>query len=93
MLKTFLWLGRLEGLSLLILLFIAMPMKYGFDNPGPVRVIGAAHGGLFLLYLWAAVQVQERMNWDLKTLVKCLIFSSIPFGTFYFEKKYAVATT
>ena len=61
-------LGRLrvigwgEGLSFLLLLGIAMPLKYWFGQPGYVRVVGMAHGALFLLYVaaaWQAAMIQE----------------------------------
>ena len=43
--------GLLEGLSFLLLLFIAMPMKYMFDNPVLVKYVGMGHGVLFILFL------------------------------------------
>ena len=47
------WLGFVEGVSLLLLLFVAMPLKYAFGQPAAVEVVGMAHGVLFLLFVAA----------------------------------------
>ncbi len=86
--NRFKWLGRLEGSSLLILLFIAMPIKYLAGHPEAVRVVGAIHGALFILYVLSAIAMAVALPWRKTTLILCLIFSSVPFGTFYFERKY-----
>lgn len=86
--KLFILLGRLEGLSLLLLMFIAMPMKYIMGDPELVKHLGRAHGGLFLAYCIAAAVISDAQNWEGKKLRMAWIFSCLPFGTFYFEKKY-----
>lgn len=86
--KLFILLGRLEGLSLIGLMFIAMPMKYIMGNPELVKHLGRAHGGLFLAYVIAAAAISDSQNWDKKKLRMSWILSCIPFGTFIFEKKY-----
>jgi len=86
--KWFLWLGRLEGISLLFLMFIAMPIKYLLQNPEWVKHAGRAHGGLFLAYCIAALVLSEKNNWNRGTLARAWVYSCIPFGTFIFEKKY-----
>ena len=86
--KLFIYLGRLEGLSLILLMFVAMPMKYLMDNPEPVKHLGRAHGGLFIAYVLAAAAVAETQNWESKKLRMSWLFSCLPFGTFIFEKKY-----
>ena len=48
--------GLLEGISFLVLLGVAMPLKYVWDEPQAVRGVGMAHGVLFLAYVTAAVQ-------------------------------------
>lgn len=84
----FLWLGRLEGLSLLLLFFVAMPLKYMMGLPQAVRVVGMAHGLLFVAYIYAAFLLMEEYKWSKKNFALCLVLSSLPFGTFYFEKKF-----
>lgn len=80
--------GFLEGTSLLLLLFVAMPLKYGLDKPGAVRVIGAAHGFLFLLFVGWVLFEGVRRKWSFFGRTLPLVLSSfVPFGTFYLDKK------
>ncbi|ALR30339.1 MULTISPECIES: DUF3817 domain-containing protein [Chryseobacterium] len=78
----------LEGISLLILVFIAVPMKYGFDNPAFVKLMGPVHGSLFLLFLFNTLSVGIEQNWKFKEITwKVLLACIIPFGTFYIDRK------
>ena len=78
----------LEGLSLLILVFIAMPIKYVLGNPSVVKSVGQMHGLLFLLFVFFAIKVSAEQDWIFKkTTWKVLLSSFIPFGTFYIDKK------
>lgn len=78
----------LEGISLLTLVFIAVPLKYGFDNPSLVKMMGPIHGSLFLLFLFNTLSVGVEQNWKFKeTTWKVLLACIIPFGTFYVDKK------
>ncbi|MCX8532502.1 DUF3817 domain-containing protein [Chryseobacterium luquanense] len=78
----------LEGISLLTLVFIAVPLKYGFDNPAFVKMMGPIHGSLFLLFLFNTLSVGIEQNWKFKeTTWKVLLACIIPFGTFYIDKK------
>jgi len=80
--------GFLEGTSLLILLFIAMPMKYVFEMPFLTRPIGTVHGALFLLFIFNTLSVGVEQNWKFKdTTWKVLLACVIPFGTFYIDSK------
>ena len=88
MMKTFKYIALLEGISLLLLLFFAMPMKYIYEIPVYVKVIGMAHGLLFIAYIALAVMLKIEEQWPIKKLVMVCIASIIPFGTFYIEKKY-----
>ncbi|NQY30323.1 MAG: DUF3817 domain-containing protein [Flavobacteriaceae bacterium] len=88
MIKLFRGISLLEGLSLLALLFIAMPLKYVWGNPEYVRVIGMAHGLLFVAYILFAIMTKFELNWKIKTLFIVFAASVIPFGTFYVDKKY-----
>lgn len=88
MLPFFKIVGKLEGLSLLFLMFLAMPLKYFADSPLAVKIIGSLHGALFVFYLIFAAILFKRLKWSIDTLVICVIFASLPFGTFIFEKKY-----
>ena len=86
--KFFKRIALLEGTSLLLLLGFAMPMKYFFQEPIFVKIIGMAHGLLFIAYLILAVMQKIAFNWSLKTLAIVSIASVLPFGTFYVDKKY-----
>jgi integral membrane protein len=80
--------GFLEGVSFLVLLFIAMPMKYMFNEPTLVRIIGAIHGGLFLLFVLITLQVAVEKKWKFTDITwKVLLASVIPFATFYIDSK------
>lgn len=88
MIKIFRGVSLLEGISLLALLFVAMPIKYIWDNPIYVKTIGMAHGLLFVAYVLFAIMTKFELNWKPKTLLIVFIASVIPFGTFYVDKKY-----
>ena len=88
MLKIFKIIAILEGISLLLLFFFAMPMKYIYDMPVYVKHIGMAHGLLFVGYIIFAFLFKDDKNWDIKTLSIVCLASLVPFGTFYIEKKY-----
>lgn len=88
MIKSFKTIAFLEGVSLLALLFFAMPMKYLFDNPIFVKNIGMAHGVLFILYIALSVVLKVEQKWENKKFGIICLASIIPFGTFYVEKKY-----
>ncbi|TMM30522.1 DUF3817 domain-containing protein [Polaribacter aestuariivivens] len=78
----------LEGVSYLLLLFIATPIKYLHGDASYVKMLGMPHGLLFMLYIVLAIVIQKQMNWNNKTLGIVLLCSIIPFGTFYMDKKY-----
>lgn len=77
-----------EGWSFLILLGIAMPLKYLADMPEAVRIIGMAHGILFIAYILLVVQVKLLHRWSVGKALLAMFASVIPFGTFYVEKKW-----
>jgi integral membrane protein len=79
--------GLLEGASFLILLFIAMPLKYLAHMPLAVRWVGMAHGVLFVLYITSVGLIRHELKWTLKQTFIALITSIIPFGIFYADAK------
>ncbi len=87
MFKLFKFTALLEGVSLLILLFIAVPLKYIWGDPLAVKYVGMAHGLLFIAYVIFAIMLKGERNWDLKRTALILLASVVPFGTFYAEKK------
>jgi len=79
--------GFWEGISFLVLLGIAMPLKYLAGWPDAVRVVGMAHGILFLLYLWAAMQAAQERDWPWRRTVIVLVASLLPAGPFVLDAK------
>ena len=85
---TFRIVSILEGLSYLILLFIATPMKYIGGDESWVKMFGMPHGLLFVAYIVLAFLIKSELKWDNKTFLIVLAASVIPFGTFYVDRKY-----
>ncbi len=80
--------GFLEGMSLLVLIFIAVPLKYMFNNPEWVKSIGPAHGALFLLFIFNVLRIGIEQKWPFKEITWIVIAACfIPFGTFYIDDK------
>ena len=80
-------LGMLEGSSFLILLGVAMPLKYLAGRPEMVRMVGMAHGILFLLFVAAVVRVAVAMRWPLGRVAAALAASVVPFGPFILDAR------
>lgn len=79
--------GYLEGMSFLLLLGIAMPLKYMLDMPLMVTIVGAAHGALFVLYIGAVLYMKMNENWTYGKAFLACIASVVPFGPFIFDAK------
>jgi integral membrane protein len=79
--------GNIEGVSYLILLFIAMPLKYAYDMPMAVKITGMAHGVLFVAYCMVLALCMKKFSWKLGFGVYLFIATLIPFGTFVTDRK------
>ena len=79
--------GILEGISYLVLLCIAMPLKYMMDLPHAVKVVGWAHGVLFMLYIPAVFLAWRPMGWKFIQGMIALAASLVPLGTFFLDKQ------
>ena len=88
MITLFRIIAFLEGLSYLLLLFVAVPIKYYADNPEYVKLLGMPHGVLFMAYIAFAIWLKPEFKWNQREFIIVLIASIIPFGTFYAEKRY-----
>lgn len=75
-----------EGISYVILLFIAMPIKYMAGIPEVVKYTGWVHGLLFILYLLTLISVKADQNWSFKKALVAFVISLIPFAAFFFDK-------
>ena len=78
--------GIAEGISLLVLMGIAMPLKYIAHKPEAVKYVGWAHGLLFVTFIATVAFVYFEKNWPFKRVIFAFIAAFLPFGTFWFDK-------
>ena len=78
----------LEGVSYILLLFVATPIKYLMNDPQYVKLLGMPHGILFIAYIAISIIIKTDFQWNNKQFLTVLLASIIPFGTFYIDKVY-----
>jgi len=88
MFKLFRFVAFLEGLSYILLLGVAVPVKYLADDPQYVKLLGMPHGLLFILYVVFAIWLRPEYEWNKCDFIWVILASIIPFGTFYADRKY-----
>jgi integral membrane protein len=76
-----------EGVSFLLLLGIAMPLKYFANFPEAVSVVGMLHGVLFVLYIIGIAVMTVLYRWSLLLIIGALLSSIVPLGPFFLDKK------
>ena len=86
-LKQFRMAAYIEGWSFLILLFVAMPLKYMMGIAIATKIVGMLHGVLFIWFLLALGSATSEQKQGAKFVFTSIIASLIPFGTFFLEKK------
>lgn len=86
-LKRFRFVGMIEGISFLVLLLIAMPLKYAAGIPQAVSLIGMAHGVLFVIYLAALAQAWSELKWPFSRALLGGLAGVLPFGPWIFDTK------
>ncbi len=86
--RLFFWVSRSEGVSFLMLLGVAMPLKYIWQWPMGVEVIGMAHGLLFIAYEVLAMRLKSIYGWAWSQWLIIAFCALLPFGPFYVEKKF-----
>ncbi|MCW2580935.1 MAG: conserved rane protein of unknown function [Blastococcus sp.] len=79
--------ANVVGVLLVLLFVVAMPLKYLADVPEPVSVLGTAHGWLYALFFLSAVDLALRAKWTLKGAILTLIAGTVPFLSFYAERR------
>lgn len=77
--------GFIEGWSYLILLFVAMPLKYFANMPLVVKYVGWIHGLLFIWYMLALLKAMQAQKWNIVKVFVVFVMSLIPFGTFAYD--------
>jgi integral membrane protein len=80
--------GIAEGISFLVLLCIAMPLKYFLDLPLAVKIVGWAHGVLFMLYIMIVLMSIRIMRWSWLDLMIAFIASLAPGGTLFLDGRW-----
>jgi len=91
--KKFRLINKIEGISFIILLFIAMPMKYSFGYPIATKVVGMLHGLLVFAFIYQIIEAKKEAGFMLKETALYFILSLIPFGSFYTDKLLAKKMT
>jgi integral membrane protein len=76
-----------EGISYLVLLFVAMPLKYAAGMPFAVRIAGGIHGVLFVFFLGALFQAASDREWKASRAALVFIASLIPFANFAIDRR------
>ncbi len=84
----FRFVAMLEGWSYVLLVLIAMPLKYFFAIPQLIRPIGMAHGVLFVMYVLLLLLCMWQYKWSVGKGVFLFLISLIPFGTFIWKSSY-----
>jgi integral membrane protein len=83
---TFLKIGHIEGVSYLLLLFVAMPLRTYADMPKAVTIGGYIHGVLFIAYCVILAITMHKLKWSFTKGLFAFILSLIPFGTFWLNR-------
>jgi integral membrane protein len=78
--------GIVEGISLIILFFVAMPIKYILHYPIAVTIMGSIHGILWLTFLYILYNASKKNNFSKDLIIKLVILSVVPFGFVLIEK-------
>lgn len=81
----FRWVAYLEGISFLVLLAVAMPLKYMYGMPMAVKIMGMAHGIFFLAYVGMVAWLASEHSWPMRKSLWGLAAGVLPFGSFVFE--------
>lgn len=84
-LNKFRLINKIEGYSFLILLFIAMPLKYMMGYPVATKIVGMLHGVLFIAFIYQLFEATKNVPFSKKETFIFFIASLIPFGSFYTE--------
>lgn len=87
LLRRFRMIGIAEGISFLVLLLIAMPMKYFLKIPEAVKIVGWMHGALFIAYMYLAIDVAISFKKNIGWCIKTFLAAFIPMGTFVTDKE------
>lgn len=88
-LQKFKLINKIEGISFILLLFVAMPLKYQFGYPIATKIVGMTHGLLVFAFIYQIIEAKKEAGFSMKESALYFILSLIPFGSFYTDKKLA----
>ena len=77
--------SAIEGITLILLLFIAVPLKYLAHMPIATMILGSIHGGAFMYYLWVLHKTAKHGKWSLVEVLGLVIAATVPFGVIGIE--------
>ncbi|MDX6739475.1 DUF3817 domain-containing protein [Actinocorallia sp. A-T 12471] len=80
-------LATVVGIMLLLLCFVAVPLRYIWDNPGPSGIISPIHGFLYMVYLVASFDLYTKASWPLKKMAVMVSAGLVPFLAFFIERR------
>jgi len=92
-LQKFKLINKIEGISFIILLFVAMPTKYYLGYPIATKIVGMAHGLLVFVFIYQLIEAKNEANLTLKESALYFALSLVPFGSFYTDKLLAKKIT
>jgi integral membrane protein len=75
------------GVGLLILVFVAMPLKYFFGMPELTAIVGVTHGFLYMIYIVCTLLLAERCRWKPFDALLILLAGTIPLAGFFAERR------
>lgn len=79
--------GLIEGVSFLVLLGVAMPLKYLAGIPQAVKIVGWAHGALFIVFGFALLRAWISARWSIGRVALVFIAALVPFGPFLIDRR------
>ena len=85
-LQKFKFINKIEGISFILLLFVAMPLKYSFGYPIATKIMGSIHGVLVFAFIYQIIEAKKEAGFTLKETAFYSLLSLVPFGSFYTDK-------
>ncbi len=85
-LQKFRLINKIEGISFIILIFVAMPLKYSFGYPMATKIVGMLHGLLVFAFIYQIIEAKKEAGFTLKETALYSVLSLVPFGSFYTDK-------
>ena len=76
-----------EGVSYVVLLGIAMPLKYGANMPGAVKIVGSSHGALFVVFCVALLRAMLGARWPISRAALVFVASLVPLAAFWMDRR------